>query len=813
MPFDSSHATATASEIPENLNALRGNPQFRRPTALATAVLSAGVLATTLSMAMLGCTSTSTQAKPAQASTAADSSKAAPEAGNANRAQAKVSATAGATSGATAGTTSDGTARKSDASSSATAASASAARATAQQRTGPALFSDVTQPGKGTPKPRATATAKPTGEGKIIPGSVNVYTFNPNENFVPVDPSSTSLAQVLADLGPDAIEWYQHVQTLSNPWFEGRVPGSDGIERAAEYCEFWMTKAGLEPAFASGSQANPVDPWRQPFDLPGRERRVSGAEVTFDGRVAEGARAMRNSGGGKAELPLVFVGYGIESGKDGYASFGPDERLDGKVVLVMRGEPLDANGKSRWGGDKFTSASSLAAKLDALRKRGAAAILVTEPPEYGGKKADLAAMSPESLGGVLGIPCIVLDTATANDLVKACDQDARDLMALRQIADTMTASDAAVRTIALREDRPVKAETKVDTGEIVTHNVGGILGGRGNLKDEWIVVGAHYDHVGYGMYGADPANRGKVHPGADDNASGTSGMLVLAKRLAKEYAEAPADANLRSVLFLAFSAEEMGLNGSRAYVKSPSIAADKVDIMLNMDMIGRMRSKELVVGGVESAKGFSSMLEPFFKESGLTIYADPSGRGPSDHSSFFGAGIPVLFFFSGVHDIYHQPGDVGYTVDPRGVPAILDLVQKITMWRAASPERLEFGTGARAQDPAPRVVDTAPGGNDRGYAPVRLGIQPGMAEDGESGILVENVSPNTSAADAGIKVGDILLSWDGVSLGSTADMMTKLRASKPGDIAKMRVMRDGKEIEINVELKASTAQQKRPQDD
>jgi hypothetical protein len=232
-----------------------------------------------------------------------------------------------------------------------------------------------------------------------------------------------------------------------------------------------------------------------------------------------------------------------------------------------------------------------------------------------------------------------------------------------------------------------------------------------------------------------------------------------------------------------------------------------------MDMIGRMRNGELVVGGVESAEGFSAALDPMFRKSGLTIYADPSGRGPSDHAPFFGASIPVLFFFSGVHDIYHKPGDQGYTVDPRGVPAILDLVQEIALWRASSAERLRFQNGApRPAAPAPVVVDTAPAGNDRGYAPVRLGIQPGLAGDGESGILVESVSEGTSAADGGIKAGDVMLSWNGDSLGSVQDMMTKLRASKPGDVAKIRVLRDGKEVELNVTLKASAAP-RRPQND
>ncbi|MFM1823875.1 MAG: hypothetical protein RI967_2141 [Planctomycetota bacterium] len=483
-------------------------------------------------------------------------------------------------------------------------------------------------------RPAAPARSR---AGTVVPGEVNVYTFKPAERYIAVDPMTTSIPQVLADLGADAAEWYQHVQTLSNPWFEGRVPGSDGIDRAADYCAFWMAKAGLEPAFAEGSQANADDPWRQPFDLP-------------------------------------------------------------------------------------------TARLRAVEKPG-------------------------------------------------------------------------------DEEAIAKA------GPTVTHNVGGILRGKGELADQWIVIGAHYDHVGFGMYGADPKNRGKLHPGADDNASGTSGMLVMARRLAEEYAAAGDDADLRSVLFLAFSAEEMGLNGSRAFVKSPSVPADKVDVMLNMDMIGRIRQDKLVVGGVESAKGFRDALDPFFKESGLEIFADPSGRGPSDHASFYGVGIPVLFFFSGVHDVYHQPGDQGYSIDPRGVPAVLDLVERIAMWRAGDDERLEFARAGEGGEGGERAArGRRPGGQDRGYAGVRLGIQPGMGEEGESGIRIESVSPGTSAADAGIKAGDVLLAWDGTSLDDIAAMMTKLRAAKPGDVAKMKILRGDEILEIDVTLKASSAPQ-RPQQD
>ncbi|MFM7050638.1 MAG: M28 family peptidase, partial [Planctomycetota bacterium] len=720
-------------------------------------------------------------------------------------------ATATATATVTAADAKSGTAARPSAASTAPATASAGMR---PSRGGTALFSDLSAPGKTTPKVRASAPAV-AREGKVIEGSVNVYDFSPTEEFVPADPMSTSVAQVLADLGPDAVEWYQHVQTLSNPWFEGRTPGTDGIERAAQYCEFWLQKAGLEPAFASGAQANASNPWRQPFDLPGSARRVASSALSIGGAEVAGAKAMRNSGGGTAEMPIAFVGYGIAEGKDGYSSFGTDERLDGRIAVVMRGEPLTAEGKSRWGGEKFTSASSLAAKIRKLDALGAAGIVVVEPPGYAGKKADLLAMSADSLGGEVGVPVFFADASAIDALLKACDREGRGLDALRALADE--GSTGPARAIPGKDDAPVTLKVSIDTGMTVTHNVGGILRGKGALADEWIVIGAHYDHVGFGKYGADPRNRGKLHPGADDNASGTSGMLVTARRMAQAYADAGDGANLRSVLFIAFSAEEMGLNGSRYYIKAPSIAADKVDVMLNMDMIGRMRGGNIVVGGVDSAKGFKDALVPFFKQSGLTVHADPSGRGPSDHAPFFGAGIPVLFFFSGVHDVYHQPGDQGYSIDPRGIPAVLDLVGKIAMWRASDPERLEYGSGpkqpAAAASDAQAAAPAAPASaGDRGYAPVRLGIQPGPTEDGESGLQVLGVTAGTSAADAGIKVGDILVSWNGASLDDSGVLAQKLREHKPGDVVKIAIVRDGKDMTIDVTLKASAAQ-RRPQND
>ena len=642
--------------------------------------------------------------------------------------------------------------------------------------------------------PQDADAPKTPSKPEIIVGPVSVYSYSPPESFVRVNADDASLAQILTDLGPDAIEWYQHVQTLSNPWFEGRVPGSEGIEHAAQYIQFWMEQRGLTPAFENASDRG-ATAWRQKFELPGGQPKELTVALKFEGtEAAKGEVAtLKCSASAEVTAPLAFCGYAIADGKDGYSSFAEGEDLAGRIAVVFRGEPLREDGKSAWGEDgRFTADSSLRQKIDALASRHAAGIMVVEPPNYAGKKSNLETLPVGQLGGARDMPCVVVDAAFAEPMLSAADSEHRSLATLRALADA-----GEIKTLYFAETAAATLSTSLDDGKLTTENIGGILLGKGALADEWIVIGAHYDHVGFGYYGADSNNRGVLHPGADDNASGTSGMLLLTKQLSEAYEAMGDDANVRSILFLAFSAEEVGLNGSRAFIKSPSIPADKVDFMLNLDMIGRLRSNDLEVGGVGSATGFLESLRPFFVASGLTIRADPSGRGPSDHANFYGAGIPVLFFFTGVHDSYHKPQDKGYTVAPQGAKKVIDLAGKIAMWRALETDRLVFESATNA--------DGTTRGQDRGYAAVRLGVQPGMAEDGAIGVKVEGVSEGTSAADAGIKEGDLLLAWNGDELLSTAVMMEKLRACKVGDKVEIRLLRAGKEMTITVTMKAGKA--------
>lgn len=638
-------------------------------------------------------------------------------------------------------------------------------------------------------------------EGRIVEGPVNIYSWTPEDTAEQVPAANLNLQKVFEELGPEATQWYQHVITLSNPIFEGRAPGTRGSELAADYVEFWMKQAGLEPAFPEAG-ADGLTPgtgewtaYRQYFKLAGGAPRVRKATVQIGATELQqdtDFSVLGNSGSGTVEeLPVVFAGYAIGEGEDGYTSFAEDVDLKGKAVLFLRYEPLNEEGRSQWSSRRFSPHSGMQRKLTQLVDRGAAAILMVNPPGAVDGRTRLETAASSRWGRPLPVPFVQLSTKAAEQLLQAGDPEKKSLMDWRVLADK-----GAVKTVVLGPEAAVTLSTELDSGGTLAKNVGGVLRGRGALAEEWLVVGAHYDHVGFGYFGARPDNAGILHPGADDNASGTSAMLVLAQELSDAYARDGAPADARSILFLGFDAEESGLHGSAWYVAHPSIPGDKLNAMINLDMVGRLRNDELNVGGVGTAEGFMDVLRPAFERSGLTIRADPSGRGPSDHASFYQAGVPVLFMYTGSHGEYHTPADKGFTINPAGAAKVIELTKDIALTLAERNDALVFRSSEQ---------DRTPG---RNYgASVRLGIMPGRFEgtDGDRthGVLVASVSSETSAADAGIRAGDVLLTWNGEELSDAGVMMSKLREHKPGDVVKVTVLREGKELPIEVTLRAA----------
>lgn len=590
---------------------------------------------------------------------------------------------------------------------------------------------------------------------------------------------------------PDTRLYASHLATLSNYFFEGRAPGVRGNELAQDYIQFYFERAGLQPAFGdSASNAS----FRQPFTVSG-DVKVTAQEASWKSDTATSTltpdddfSVLGVTGNKTVSGPLVFVGYSIPDGPDGYSSYTPHDDLAGKIAVLFRFEPMTAEGKSRWQDvSGWTHNAALLPKIRAAEERGAAGVILISPPGADDPRAGkLQTTSETRFGRPISIPAIMLSDDAASKLLAAADTDHRSIQQLRALAD----ADGPHAPIDL-PNATITINAGIETLQIPTANVAGVIRGKGSLADQYVVIGAHYDHLGYGHFGSrgGPEADGHIHPGADDNASGTAGILFLADRLSNHYAKLPTDANARSIMLIGFSAEESGLNGSRKFVETPPIATSQIYAMINMDMIGRLRDK-LEVGGVGTAADLEAILQPHVTRAGITVQTSKSGQGPSDHASFYSADIPVLFFFTGLHEQYHMPTDTFDTINYTGGARIANLVGDVALTLASRAEALPFtSTGTRQM------------GSLRGSR-VRLGIAPGAYGDDKTGVLVGEVYPETSAAKAGIQKGDRIIRWAGEELVDVQDMTNRLSNHKPGDIVDMVVVRDGKEIPVRVTMLA-----------
>jgi hypothetical protein len=622
-------------------------------------------------------------------------------------------------------------------------------------------------------------------------------------------------------LATDTETYRQHETTIANPFMEGRAPGTKGNRIVADYIEWNYKQLGLKPAFPTEPDADgnttPRASYRQIFKAPpsGRPQDAiklisQAASYSIDGKettlkAGKDFNVIGFSGTGDITGDLVFAGYGIRNEDKEYYSYPPKADLTGKVVMVMRFEPVDDEGHSQWTDQKWSLAAGLDKKFAEASELHAAAVILVGPPgaddERAGKLEDL------SLGGHRqDYPIIMLSQAAADTLLKASDKEHRSLLDLRKL------SDKKGQTIDLGAKVTINA--KLDNVLNMTDNVGAILPGKGKLADEFIIIGSHYDHVGYGYFGSRNGSVGQIHPGADDNASGTSGNLLLAKKLSAEYAALPDDASVRSVLFLAFSAEESGLVGSHYYANHPIAPLDKHYLMLNMDMIGRLRDGKLEVGGVGTAEGLKEWCQPYWDNSGMKVKADAVGPPNSDHASFYMKKVPDLFFFTGYHGEYHTPKDVVSLINFEGGAQVADLVGRIAMDAAQRTEPFTFSDGVSRNDDEekPQANGNPHTGGDPNKVgstglSIRFGIMPDYSADKE-GVTIADLSSDKGlpAEKAGLKSGDVMLKWDDNALKNVEQWMTVMSKYKPGDKVTITYVRDGKEQKTEATLVSGTKQ-------
>ena len=575
----------------------------------------------------------------------------------------------------------------------------------------------------------------------------------------------------------DPAVYLDDIKFLASQELRGRATGSPELEKAADFIARKFREFGLKP----------VDRGRYYQALPvvtaAKLGSSSHLQFTSQGRsqslrFPEEFIPLHFSSAAKLNAAVMFAGYGITAPEYHYDDYaGLDAK--GKIVLVLRHEPQEFDEHSVFDGKNYTEHSRLTSKASNAKMHGAAAvILVNDAIHHPGEADELEKFADSGGPSDAGIAFVQVKEQAVEGWFAA---EGKNLETVEADIDRTTQPESFAFPDAFRVDASLDVERELKT----VHNVAGYLPGK---TDEYVIIGAHYDHLGLGgQYSLAPSLTGTIHPGADDNASGTAGVIELARWFARQPKQK------RGILFLAFAGEELGLLGSAYYVEHPEIPLGKAAAMINMDMIGRVRDGKVYIGGVATGSNFRTMLDRIAPQYHLSLdYSDTTGYGSSDHTSFTIGKVPVLFFFSGLHSDYHKPSDTWDKIDAPAAARLLALVAGVAEELRESPERPQFIRVA----PPPEAPVTSSSAS--GYGPW-FGSIPDFGE-GVKGVKFADVRDGSPAAKAGFTAGDVLVEFDGKPIGNLYDFTYALQAKKVGDEVKVKVLRNGKPIEANVVL-------------
>ena len=633
--------------------------------------------------------------------------------------------------------------------------------------------------------------------------------------------------QPVSKVAPSAERLRRDVTYLASDALEGRRTGTPGANDAAHYIAGEFSQIGLKPAFntirAPKNRAEARSNYRQTFPY------VAGVELGKDnvlqliaqkpiqpaGGTGTSAAAINfrtgdewvpvgfSSNARVADAPLAFVNYGItapELNHDDYAG----SRTSGYIAIAFAGTP---DGENPHG--KFARYEDLRFKAIAARNAGAKGLMVISR-EVNFKEDRLSRLSYDHNSSDAGIPVIALSRQSAERILQAAGLE-NSIAELETALREMIASAAKLpstqrdKTLEPRLLDSVKVTLQSDIlrREVTAANVIGVLEGSDpQLKNEAIVIGAHYDHLGRGGAGSLAQREGEVHHGADDNASGTAGLIELARLLTTQRPKPR-----RTIVFAAFSGEEEGLLGSNFYVNHPLVPLTNTVAMINMDMIGRMKDRKLVIGGVGTSPEWTAMIEKANVEQGWTATssaAHPSrlevandvskrflltlnedGFGPSDHSSFYAKQIPVLFFWTGTHADYHKPTDTSEKINYDDEARILSMVARIVREIDTSEKR-----------PTYQVAKSASTGRSTGFR-VYLGTIPNYADTAD-GLLLDGVRDDSPASQAGLQAGDRIVKLAGRDVHNVYDYTAALGEMKAGQEYEVEILRGTERVKLKL---------------
>jgi len=617
------------------------------------------------------------------------------------------------------------------------------------------------------------------------------------------------------------------VSVLAADEFEGRGVGTEGLNKAATYIEGIFREAGLNVTIDNGDAY-------QEFEVSnGAKLEEGNALEIIDAaglktrlEIDQTFRTCSFSEPGPFDAEIVFAGYAIESEK--YNDFDGIDVKD-KAVLLLRRAPKSDDPHAGFS----ERDASLKTKLSQCYRRGAKAVLIlNDGASAKNERSSINDKLAESRDKIVELA----DQATQADLPEADKTKAHEELAaevkhfkqLKNMLDTFEADplmefgyageksgdalptfhvkraavDSLVKTttgktlaeIEAGINETLKPASCVLTGcratgtaslrseKVTIKNVIGVLEGEGTLKEETIIVGAHYDHLGHGGDGSMQPGSTEIHNGADDNGSGSAGLLELVRRIAGRKEKLP-----RRIVFMAFTGEERGLLGSAHYVKTPLFPIEQTVVMFNLDMIGRIEDSKLTVYGTGTSHFWDNRVDDAGKASGLTLIKQPEGFGPSDHSSFYAVKIPVLHVFGGLHSDYHRPSDDVEKLNVPGMRQATDFFETLIVQAAQAPTRPDYI----------EIMGKAEIGR-AGSRPY-FGSIPDFNSD-QKGFALMGVAPGGPADQAGIKAGDVIIQLGDQKIGSLDDFDLALRKFAAGDQADVTVRRDGQEVKLKVTL-------------
>ncbi|MFN3135133.1 MAG: M20/M25/M40 family metallo-hydrolase [Candidatus Kryptonium sp.] len=563
----------------------------------------------------------------------------------------------------------------------------------------------------------------------------------------------------------DEKDLFKHLKYIASDELEGRRAGTKGAELTSHYIANYFKKFGLKPAGDNGT-------YFQYFDFVSDVKigdsnfvnfKINDKEINLN--LKSDFTPLSFSESGKVQSEVIFAGYGITAPEQNYDDYNGID-VQGKIVIVLKGTPDGYKAHS-----PFEKYLSLRYKVSNAQSKGASAVIFVDP-----FSEKFERFAYDYSAGKAGILAIEVKNSVLDKLLKDCGYEFNLYDIVKKIYDSMKPNSFAVKGLS--------AEIQTDVRYIkskVANVIGYIEGSNPELKNEYIVIGAHYDHLGWGGQGSLIPDTVAIHNGADDNGSGTVGLLELA-----EYFSHNRKKLNRTLVFIAFTAEEEGTIGSGYYVKNPVFPLENTIAMINMDMIGRMKENKLTIYGVGTSPIWNEIIEKLNSEFKFELNLVKDGYGPSDHAQFYSKNIPVLHFFTGIHSDYHKPSDDYDKINYQGQKRILDFIARLTFELDKSKEKPQF------------VKVETPQRSARGFR-VTLGIVPDYSEEVQ-GMKVGDVRPGTPAEKAGIKPGDVIIKLGDREIKNVYDYTYALGDFNPGDEVEIVVLRGTEKLSFKAKF-------------